>query len=40
MKRRKERENSVNSIVYIYYMAFDERSLMTGKRVERVWVLR
>jgi len=40
MKRRKGGENSINSIVYVHYMAFDEGLLMIGKRVERVWVLR
>jgi len=40
MKRRKKRENFVNPVVYVHYMAFDEEWLMTGKRVERVWVLR
>ena len=40
MKRRKGRENSINPIVHVYYMAFDEGLLTTSKRVERVWVLR
>jgi len=40
MKRRKGRENSVNSIVHVHYVAFDKRSLTTGKRVKKVWVLR
>ena len=40
MKRGKRRENSIKPIVYIHYVAFDKRSLMTGKRVKRVWMLR
>ena len=36
MKRRKGRENSINPIVHVHYIAFDEVSLTTGKRVERV----
>jgi len=40
MKRRKKRENSINSIVYVHYMAFDEGLLMIGKKVERIWMLR
>jgi len=40
MKRRKGRENFINPIVHVHYVAFDEGSLMTGKRVKRVWVLK
>jgi len=40
MKRRKGRENFINPIVHVHYVAFDERLLTTGKRVERVWILR
>jgi len=40
MKRRKGRKNSINSIVHVHYVAFDEGLLITGKRVKRVWVLR
>ena len=40
MKRRKGKENSINPVVYVHYVAFDERSLTTSKRFERVWILR
>ena len=38
--RGEKKENSVNPIVHVYYIAFDEGLLTTGKRVKRVWVLR
>jgi len=34
IKRRKRRENSIKPIICIHYMAFDERSLMTGERIK------
>jgi len=40
MKRRKRRENSIQPIVYIHYVAFDEKLLTTGEKVKQVWMLR